>query len=113
MCDVDQIVVEAPLSELSEDGTTTMLIRVTAPGVVIEILGSVSIVDRALRIDRAHIDGASPGRVGRAGLNAIGRKLLQLANEIEHVESILIQGSTRATGRNAGKRPRPIRFPRR
>ena len=112
MWDPDQIIVDVPLSEPSEDGTTTMLIRVTAPGVVIEILGSVSIVERVLRIDGAHIDGASAGKIGRAGPNAIGRKLMQVANEVDHVDYILIQGSTRATGRNAGKLPRPIRFPR-
>jgi len=45
------------------------------------------------------------GPVG--GLNAIGRKLLEMAN----VEKIVIQGSARATGRGKGTVPSKISFP--
>ena len=92
----DQIVVEIEEAERSE-------IIVT-----IALMANVSIVDRTLRMNRAHAEGLKPGALGRAGLNAIGRKLLELAD----VDEIVIQGSTRTTGRNPGTIPRPIRFPR-
>ena len=69
--------------------------------------GSTSIVGRVMRIERAHVEGLTIGALGRAGLNAIGRKLLEVAD----VDEIIIQGGTRTTGRAQGKVPRPIRFP--
>jgi hypothetical protein len=60
-----------------------------------------------MRIDRAHVEGLGVGALGRPGLNAIGRKLLEVAN----VDEIIIQGGTRTTGRTKGKVPSPIRFP--
>lgn len=72
------------------------------------LIGSVSIVGRTMRIDRVHVEGLTVGALGRAGLNAIGRKLLELAD----VDEIIVQGGARTTGRTKGKAPRPIRFPR-
>jgi hypothetical protein len=81
---------------------------ITTPARTLSLIGSISIVGRVMRIDRAHIEGLKVGALGRAGLNAIGRKLLELAD----VDQIIIQGGTRTTGRTKGKVPRPIRFPR-
>jgi hypothetical protein len=53
------------------------------------------------------VQGLTPGALGRAGLNAIGRKLLEEAD----VDQIVIQGGARTTGRGKGRRPRPFRFP--
>jgi hypothetical protein len=84
-----------------------MIVTVTTPIGTIEIIGSVTRRGRVLRLDRVHVQGLAPGALGRAGLNAIGRKLLEEAD----VDEIVIQGGARTTGRNKGKQPRPIRFP--
>jgi hypothetical protein len=99
----DQITVEIDVVEHPET-----VIVVTTPAGVISVMASVSVIDRVLRLDGVHIGGLKPGALGRAGLNAIGRKLMELAD----VDEIIVQGSTRTTGRNEGKIPRPVRFPR-
>jgi hypothetical protein len=101
MWGLDTIHIEIELAE-----HPVMIVNITTPAGRISLLGSVSIVGQVLHIDKAHVDGLRPGKLGRAGLNAIGRKLLDVAN----VEEIIIQGATRSTGRYKGKIPRPIRF---
>jgi len=102
MWESDQIIVEIDDAELSE-----IVVIIMTPMGVLRLMANVSIIDRTLRIDRAHVEGLKPGALGRAGLNAIGRKLMELAD----VDEIVVQGSTRTTGRNPGNKPRPIRFP--
>jgi hypothetical protein len=84
------------------------VLAITTPVGTLRLIGSISIVERIMRIDRAHVEGLKMGSLGRTGLNAIGRKLLEVAD----VDEIVIQGGTRTTGRSNGKVPRPIRFPR-
>jgi hypothetical protein len=84
-------------------------IVVTTPIGDLKLIASVSIVGRTLRLDGMHVGGSTAGLLGRSGLNAIGRKLMEVAD----VDEIIIQGGTRTTGRYKGKVPRPIRFPRR
>jgi hypothetical protein len=93
--------------DLVEDPVAILVIR--TPIGVLELIGSFSLVERVLSIDRVHVQGLAVGSLGRAGLNAIGRKLLEVAD----VDQIVVQGGVRTTGRNKGKLPRPIRFPRR
>ena len=81
---------------------------ITTPVGTLRLIGSISIVGRLMRIDRAHVEGLNSGALGRAGLNAIGHKLRELAD----VDQIVIQGGTRTTGRTKANVPRPIRFPR-
>jgi hypothetical protein len=95
--------------EIDEADHPVMIVTITVPTGVLELIGSVVRVGRVLQVDGAHVQGLSPGALGRAGLNAIGRKLLEEAD----VDEIVIQGGARTTGRNKGRRPRPIRFPRR
>jgi hypothetical protein len=104
MWDTDEIAVEIDLVD-----HPAMIVRITVPIGVLEVIGSISRVGRVLHFDGVHVQGLTPGALGRAGLNAIGRKLLEEAD----VDQIVIQGGTRTTGRNKGKRPRPIRFPNR
>ena len=104
MWDGDQITIEIDLVD-----HPVMIVRISVPIGVIEVIGSISRVGHILHVDRAHVQGLAPGALGRAGLNAIGRKLLEEAD----VDEIIIQGGTRTTGRSKGKVPRPIRFPRR
>ena len=107
MWGVDDIAVEIDLVD-----HPVMIVRITVPVGTLEVIGSVSKVGRTLRIDGAqfpmlNVQGLAPGALGRAGLNAIGRKLLEEAD----VDEIVIQGGARTTGRNKGARPRPIRYP--
>jgi hypothetical protein len=93
--------------EIHEVDHPVMIVTITVPIGVLEVIGNVTLVGRTLRIDGAHDQGLLPGALGRAGLNAIGRKLLEEAD----VDEIVIQGGTRTTGQRKGKVPRPIRFP--
>jgi hypothetical protein len=104
MWDADQIVVEIDLAD-----HPVMIVRITVPVGVIEVIGRFSRIERILHVDGAHVQGLAPGALGRVGLNAIGRKLLEEAD----VDQIVIQGGARTTGQNKGKVPRAIRFPRR
>jgi len=99
----DQIFVE-----IEDVDHPEIVVVVATPIGDLRLLANASISNRALRLDHAHVEGLKPGALGRAGLNAIGRKLMELAD----VDEIIIQGSTRTTGRNPGTAPRPIRFPR-
>ena len=98
----DQIVVEIEDAEHPE-----LIVRIATPMGVLRLMANVSITKRVLRMDRVHVEGLKPGALGRTGLNAIGRKLMELAD----VEEVIIQGSARTTGRNPANIPRPIRFP--
>ena len=84
-----------------------MIIEVTTPVGVMQIIGSVTRVGRVLHVGGAHVDGLHGGALGRAGLNAIGRKLLEEAD----VDQIIIEGGTRTTGKNPGRPPKVFRFP--
>ena len=94
--------------EIDDAEHPVAVLVITTPAGTLSLIGSVSIAGRLMRIDRAHVEGLRIGALGRAGLNAIGRKLLEVAD----VDEIIIQGGTRTTGRTKGKVPRAIRFPR-
>jgi hypothetical protein len=100
---IDQISIE-----IDDVDHPVAVLVITTPAGALSLIGSVSIAGRVMRIDRAHVEGLEMGALGRAGLHAIGRKLLEIAD----VDEIIIQGGTRTTGRTKGKVPRPIRFPR-
>jgi hypothetical protein len=74
----------------------------------VRLMGTVSVSDRVLYIEGAHIEGMFPGALGRKGLNALAAKLLEAAN----VDKVVVYGSRRSTGKRASTTPRPIRFPR-
>ena len=73
----------------------------------LQLIGEVTRVGRVLHVREAHADGLHHGALGRAGLNAIGRKLVAEAD----VDQIIIEGGTRTTGKNPGRPPKPFRFP--
>src|SRR5262249_54053589 len=81
---------------------------IKTPVGLLQMIGSVFRVGRVLHIEGAHVQGLTRGALGRAGLNAIGRKLLEEAD----VDTIVIKGGSRTTGKNQGKSPRRIIFPR-
>ena len=94
--------------EIEEVEGSTMMVAIQTPAGTLRVLGRVSIVERTLLIEEAHVDGLSRGALQRVGINAICRKLLEEAG----VEKLVIKGSARSTGKNPGKRPRPFCFPR-
>jgi hypothetical protein len=94
--------------EIEDVDHPVAVLIITTPAGTLSLIGGVSIAERVMRIDRAHVEGLTVGALGRAGLNAIGRRLLEVAD----VDEIIVQGGTRTTGRTKGKVPRPIRFPR-
>jgi hypothetical protein len=93
--------------ELRDVQSKTLLVEVWTPAGRIEIMGEVERVGRVLYVTGTHINGPRPGVLGRSGLNAIGQTLMEAAD----VDEIVIEGSTRTTGRMAGRAPRTIRFP--
>ena len=98
---------EAHLVAQYEIDGPVVSITLTTPVGVVSILGEMTIVGDDLHIIRAHVGGLYPGALGRSGLNAIGRKLLEMAD----VKKIIIQGSARTTGRRKGTTPWKICFP--
>jgi hypothetical protein len=94
------------VAEYEIDGPVVS-ITLTTPVGTVSILGEMAIVGDDLHIIRAHVGGLYPGALGRIGLNAIGRKLLEMAD----VQKIVIQGSARTTGKRKGRLPWKICFP--
>jgi len=93
--------------EIEEADHPVVIVTISTPVGTLELIGAATLSGRPLRIDGAYIQGLTPGSLGRAGLNAIGRKLLKEAD----VDQIVIQGGARTTGQRKGKIPSPIHFP--
>jgi hypothetical protein len=94
--------------EITEAEPPLVIVRVTTPIGSLDLTGEVHRVGRVLYCERVHVQGLNAGALGRAGLNAVGRKILV---EVD-VDQIVVEGSTRTTGKREGRTPRPIRFPR-
>jgi hypothetical protein len=101
--DISDVTVEI----VDVDGSTVLAVVATPVGNV-TIIGDVFLEGTVLMVRGAYIGGLQPGALGRRGLNIIGHKLLAEAD----VREIVIEGSTRSTGKYKGTTPRPIRFPR-
>ena len=93
--------------EIDQVDRDVMIVVITTPVGKLQIIGEVARNGRVLHVREAHAGGLRPGALSRAGLNAIGRKLLVEAD----VDQIIIEGSVRTTGRNVGKHPTRFRFP--
>ena len=85
------------------------VVLVTASGSwgTVMLMASVRFEARTIYLDGVHIGGSHAGRLGRTGLNAIARKVLEESG----ADEIVIQGSIRTSGRNPGRAPRAFRFP--
>ncbi|WP_029007814.1 hypothetical protein [Azospirillum halopraeferens] len=103
MWTVDDVTVD-----LDEAEWPVVIITVTTPAGTLRIAGNVTVEKDVLVIDQAHVEGLSPGALGRSGLNVVGRKVMEIAN----VREVVIQGATRTTGKHRGRVPSCIRFPR-
>ena len=93
--------------EIDQVDRDVMIVVITTPVGKQQIIGDVTRTGRVLHVREAHAGGLRPGALSRAGLNAIGRKLLVEAD----VDEIIIEGGTRTTGKNPGRPPKPFRFP--
>ena len=100
----DKITVEIDVAE-----GRLVIVRIIVPVGSLTLMGTLSRVGRVLYVEGAHVGGLSPGALGRSGLNAVGRKLLEETD----AEEIIIAGSARTTGRRSGRVPWTIRFPKR
>ncbi len=103
MWTIDRITIDIDEAEGSE-----MIVVIGTPVGILRLAGAVRLTGGVLLIDSAHVEGLAPGVLGRGGLNAIGSKILEMTG----ADSLVLQGSARTTGRNPGRAPRPIRFPR-
>jgi hypothetical protein len=93
---------------IDEADLPTVLASITTPIGVVELIANVRVVGDTLYLERTHIGGLNPNALGVAGLNAIGRKMLEAAD----VTKLVIQGGARTSGRRPGRIPRTIHFPR-
>jgi hypothetical protein len=93
--------------EVSEVDGIVVLVTITTPVGRLELMGGVSLRGRLLVIEGAHVQGLRPGALGRAGLNAIARRLIA---EID-ADGLVVEGSARTTGRTKGRVQSPFRFP--
>jgi hypothetical protein len=98
---------EIVLAEIEAGDPPVVLVRISTPAGNVDLLGAAWFEERTLYMKDVHIGGLEPGARGLSGLNAIGRRFLEVAG----VKQIIIQGGVRTTGRNPGRPPTPFRFP--
>jgi hypothetical protein len=93
--------------EIRETDRDVVLVTASGSWGTVMMMGSVRFETGTIYLDAAHIGGGHVGQLGRAGLNAIARKVLEESG----ADEIVIQGSIRTSGRNPGRAPRAFRFP--
>jgi hypothetical protein len=98
----------ALVEDATEGGVVT--IRVLAPGIDVLIMGEPEDIGTTLIARRVHIgrNAAGAWSVGTAGL----RRLAQAIMTSGGYDAIIVEGHTRTSGANPGRRPRALRFTR-
>jgi hypothetical protein len=96
------------LIEIEEAEGRTVVATVRTPVGTLTVMAELELVGRVLWVRGAHIQGLSPGALGRAGLNAVARKFLEEAD----ADALVVEGGSRTTGARPWHFPRPFRFPR-
>lgn len=95
------------IDEVDPDGET-FLATIHIRGLILQVAGRIlTWTAKDLHIAEVHVQGGTPGSLGRAGLNELGRMILRECN----VQNAVIEGAVRTTGRRRGSKPDPIRFP--
>ena len=94
--------------DIEEAERSTAIIAVLTPVGAIKLIAELTLVGGVLRASDAHVQGLHPGALGRAGLNASARKLLEETG----ADTLVVEGASRTTGARPGRRPHPFRFPR-
>jgi hypothetical protein len=93
--------------EIIEASDDLLWVRALGPWGMVELVGTLRMEAGTMYLDGVHMDGAWSGRLGRRGLNAIARKILEESG----ADKIVLQGSIRTSGRKPGRAPRAFRFP--
>ena len=99
--------IENVVLDIIEAEDRLIWVAASGPWGSVELVGTLRIEAGTIYLDGVHIDGAHGGSLGRRGLNAIARKVLEETG----ADQIVIQGSTRTSGRTPGRAPRAFRFP--
>ena len=94
--------------EIEEAEDRTLIASVITPADRPQLIAEVELVAGVLWARNVHAQGLAPGVLGRAGLNAIARKVLEEAD----AQAVVVEGAARTTGANQRRRPRAFRFPR-
>ena len=102
MPEQDKIIID--LDHLSEHPVWVITARMQAG--TLRLLGLIELKDRTLHVGDVHVEGLTPGALGRAGLNALGYALMEVAD----VDELVIQGVVRTTGARPGRRPGTFRL---
>ena len=92
---LDVVIKVTGVTIIEDDGPTT-LIEIEINAGALQVIGECNIFDRDLVVDRAHVQGQ--------GLNEVAQRIMEAAD----VDTLTVHGSTRSTGANAGRRPRPF-----
>lgn len=94
--------------QIEEAEHPTAVVTVLTPAGTVKLMAELTLVGGVLRATdaHAHVQGLHPGALGRAGLNAIARKLLEETG----ADTLVVEGFSRTTGVRPGRRP--FRFPR-
>ncbi|MBJ7417493.1 MAG: hypothetical protein JHC88_18915 [Niveispirillum sp.] len=98
----DKIAID--LDHLSEHPVWVITARMQAG--TLRLLGLIELKGRTLHVRDVHVEGLTPGALGRAGLNALGYALMEVAD----VDELIVQGAVRTTGARPGRRPAPFRL---
>ena len=93
--------------EIEEAEHPTLIAIAVTPAGTITLIAEAEMHGRTLWLTKAHVQGLSPGALGRAGLNALAAKFLEECD----AEALVVEGGARTTGANPGRAPRPFRYP--
>lgn len=102
MPEQDKIIID--LDHLSEHPVWVITAHMQAGA--LRLLGLIELKGRTLHVRDVHVEGLTPGALGRAGLNALGYALMEVAD----VDELVIQGAVRTTGARPGRRPAAFRL---
>lgn len=107
MWTVDDIAITVH-EDLTDDPVVTAEIK--TPDGTIWVMADLSIEGRVMTLRQVHIHGHD---VGSRAYGAIRlRWLAQAVMEVVDVDLTVVEGASRTSGANPGRRPSPIRFPR-
>jgi hypothetical protein len=91
---------------VAEQDRKTIRLIARGPWGQVEIVCDVRLEEGTIYATGLHIDGPGSGTLGRIGIDMICRRVL----EDTDASQIVVEGSTRTSGANRGRRPRTFRF---
>ncbi|WP_237478234.1 hypothetical protein [Lichenibacterium dinghuense] len=98
--------------EIEDAGTQdpVVTVEITTPDGKLVVMGEPRQDGRTLVVEATHIHGVGfrPNDLGSAKLRTIARALLERMD----YDGLIVEGATRTTGAQKGRRPKPLRFSR-